>query len=395
MALPDCPDINNWFESEANRIAYAPSRKPWTTTPWDGNDIVPKIAWEDGMGETPNVLIYDRATPLNGPMEFQTVSFNDGGSGDAGGSCDPPTSTLYPSTRRLSFQLKNSALESPMICVFDARMDYNMVQQGDNLLRLMNNNIRNAWQNQRRDEFTFIASNKAVADAGMTTNSSTFATGTIGRLQREMLDYWWLKLTDDGADEDNGLTMNQYNQPVMPLVISYEGLQALIDNETTLNNARWSTTHNNQLLGPLGSFTSLNGYRIMIDRQAARWNLVNGAWVRVPFYSTVTVAGNPTNVNPDYYDAEYEDLYIPSRKVVQFAIPKEAFTAGPMNWATQDYMGSVRWINEYDYQCNKDKNKGYFRGLVAYGAKPGIPEYGVVLRYRRCPQAWTVNVNCS
>ncbi len=396
MALANCPDLNNWFESEANRISYQANKKPWTTTPWDGNDIVPKIPWQDGMGSTPNVLIYDRVTPLNGPVTFATVNFNDGGSGDAGGSCDPPTAKLYPSTRRLSFQLQNAALESPEICIFDARMDYNMVEQGDNLLRQMQKNGTNAWQNERRDQFTRICSNKAIADSSMSTNATVFPVGTIGQLKTEMLYYWWLKQTDDGADEDNGLAMTENNQPVLPLLLSYEAQQTLISTDPTLNNARWSTNgDNNKLLGPMGSFSSLNGFKHMIDRQAARWNLVSGAWVRVPFYSTVTVAGQASTVNPDYYTAGYEDLYIASPKVVQFAIPNEAFTAGPMNWATQDYLGSVKWINEYDRQCNVDKNKGFFRSLFAYGAKPGIPEFGVTMRFKRCPTNWQVNSKCS
>lgn len=391
MALPDCPDIDNFFETEANRIGYSPSIKPWTTTPWEGNDIVPKIGWEDGMGETPNVLLYDRVTPLDGPISFESIAYNDG---TGGGPCDPPTKTLYPSTRRLSFQLKGAALNSLPICIVSARMTYNLAQQADNVLRQMQNNIKNAWQNQRRDEFTYIVSNKAIADSSMTTNSSTFGTGTIGQLRREMLDYWYDRLVDDGAHMDNGLASTEYGQPVLPLILSREAQQTLITNDTTINNVRWSNQAD-KLLGPRGSFVNLQGFKMMIDTQPARWNLVGGTWTRVPFYSVVSTAGDASTINPDYYTAQYEDLYIGSPKVVQFAIPSPSPSSGPFKFAPQNYLGDVRWINKYDFQCNVDENKGFFRALLAYGAKPGVPEYGVVIRFRRCPMSWQVDATCS
>lgn len=394
MALPDfCPDVDNFFETEANRITGEPSRKAWTSTPWEGNDLVPKVAWEDGMGESPNVLIYDRVTPVGGAMTVETVSYNDG---SGSGPCDPPTALLAPSTRRLSFQLKVGALQSTPICIMSGRLTWNLANQAENILRQMNSNIKNFWQNQRRDEFTRIVSNKAIADSSMTTNPTTFATGTIGQLQREMLDYWYDRLINDGANEDNNLALTQYGQPVLPMVLSREAQQTLVQNDTTINNIRWSSNgSNDRLLGPRGSFVMLDGFKMMIDNQAPRWNLVGGVWTRVPFYTTVSTAGEASTVNPDYYTANYEDLFIASPKVVQFAIPSANVNAGPMTFEPQDYMGNTRWINKYDQQCNIDQNKGFFRSLVSYGARPGIPEYGVVLRFRRCPQDWTVDIECS
>jgi len=392
MAEAFCPDIDNFFQTEANRIGYTPSYIPWTATPWEGNDIVPKIQWEDGMGENPNVLIYDRVTPLNGPIEFQTVSFNNG---EGAGPCDPPTSTLYPATRRLAFELKGAALNSDWVCLDSARMTYNLAQQASNVLRQMDQNVKNAWQNQRRDQFTAVASNKAIADAAMTTNPTVFATGTIGQLRREMLDYWYDSLVANGANINNKLASTEYNQPLLPLILSREAQATLVNNDTTINNIRWSNNQNDRLLGPRGSFVNLDGFKMMIDIQAARWNLVGGQWVRVPFYSTVTTAGQASIVNPAYATAEYEDLYIGSPEVVQFAIPSPTTNSGPMSFAAQNYLGDVRWINEYDQQCNVDRNKGFFRARMTYGSKPGIPEFGVTLRFRRCAQSWEVDSTCS
>jgi hypothetical protein len=390
----ECQDVNNFLETEANRISSQTARKNWAASPWDSNQIVPKTTWEDGMGESPNFLIFDRVTPLNGPMTFYTVSFNNDDT-TGGGTCVPPVVTITESTRRLSMQLKKGALESRRFCIEDGRMSWNIAVQAENVLRQMKSNITYAWANQRRDEFTRIATNKAIADASMTTNPTSFGTGTIGQLVRGHLDYWYDRLVNDGADADNGMIEDEYGQPVFPLILSREAQFTLTQDGVTIQNLRWDDNKVGRLNGPRGSFTNLNGFKMAIDNQAPRWNLVNGTWTRVPFYSTITVAGEASSVNPDYYTAEYEDLFIASTQVLKFAIPSAALNAGPMKFPAQDYMGNVRWINKFDLQCNVDENIGFFRAVIGYGAQPVIPEYGVVLRFKRCPMSWTTDATCS
>jgi hypothetical protein len=389
-----CDNINNFFVSEANRISNDPSYRNWVTTPWDDNTIVPKTRWPDGMGSTPNFLVFERSTPLTNAITFDTVGFNDGGEGDAGGSCTPTTVTVYQAYTRRTMALKLAAVQSEKICMEDGRMAYEIVQQGSHILRNLQNNARYAWANQRRDEFTSVCSNKAVLDSSMTTSSSSFGTGTIGTINREVLDYWYDRLVADGAHQGNGLGTNQYGQPVLPLILSREAQATLVNNETSLNNIRWSNS-SDKLLGPRGSFVNLEGFKHMIDIQAPRWNLVGGAWVRVPFFLPASSAGEAAEVNPDYYTAGYEDLFIASNQVVKFAIPGSALQAGDLKFAPQDYLGNFRWINKYDLECNPDENIGYFRGKLGYGAQPGIPEYGAVIRFKRCPLSWTVNTACS
>lgn len=389
-----CTDINNLFETEANRISRESSQKNWVTTPWDTNEIVPKTVWEDGMGDTPNFIIYDRSMPYGSLVTFQEVTYNNGGEGDGGGSCTPNTATVYQSTRRETMTLKKAAIQSQKICIEDGRMSWNIAQQAEHVLRNLQMNTRHVWQNARRDEFTDMCTNKAVADASMTTGSASFAAGTIGQLTREMLDYWYDKLVGDGAHMDNGLARNEYGQPVLPLILSREAQATLVNNDSTINNIRWSNS-SDKLLGPRGSFVNLEGFKHMIDMQAARWNYSGGSWVRVPYYLPAAGVGDAANVNPAYYTAQYEDIVIGSNQVVKFAIPGAALKAGPMTFPAQDYLGNFRWINKYDLECNPDENIGYFRGVLGYGAQPGIPEYGAVIRFRRCPLSWTVDATCS
>jgi hypothetical protein len=227
----------------------------------------------------------------------------------------------------------------------------------------------------------------------MTTSSSSFAVTTVGELKKEMLDYWYYKLTQDGAHEDSGIPMH-FGQPVLPLSISPEAQKTLTRQSGTVENIRWGGDVD-RLSGPPGSFKLLDGFAHMIDIQARRWNLTGGAWVRVPFLLPATSAGEKASVNPDYQTAEYEDLIIPNRQVLSFAIPTPNLQLGSgVTFKPTDYNGNFRWKNTEDNDCNKDGNIGHFRGILGYGAQPGIPEYGVVLRYRRCPTSWTVS-QCS
>lgn len=389
-----CTDIDNHFQTEANRISNETFSKNWVGSPWDTNELVPKTTWPDGIGENPNFITYDRSMPIGAFVTFDTVSFNDGGEGDAGGSCTPTTVRVVQATTRRTMSLKKAAIESQKICIEDGRMSWRIANQAEHILRNLKMNTRHAWQNARRDEFTSMCTNKAVADSSMSTNASTFGTGTIGQLVREMLDYWYDKLVAEGAYMDNGLATQENGQPVLPLVLSREAQATLVNNDSTINNIRWSNSVD-RLLGPRGSFVNLEGFKHMIDIQAPRWNLVGGAWVRVPFYNYATTAGDAASVNPDYATAEYEDLFIASPQVLKFAIPGSSINGGALSFPAQDYMGNFRWINKYDLECNPDENIGYFRGILGYGAQPGIPEYGAVLRFRRCPLAWTVDATCS
>lgn len=393
--MADCTDINNFLQTEANRIVDSPSEKKWIVNPWQTDMVVPKTRWPNGMGATPNFLVYERSMPYGSDVTFQTYGFNDGGEGDQGGSCQPPTVIVYPSTTRRSMQLQEAAVESPHFCVEDARMSYDVVQQAAATIRNLRGLARFTWANQRRDQFTAICSNKYVADASMTPNASTFGTGTIGTLNRQMLDYIRYTLVRNGADIMNGLTVDKYGQPLLPLILSDEAQQTLATNDVTIQNIRWDKDQIPRLNNAPGSFDTLNGYKMTIDIEAARWNLVAGQWVRVPFMLPATSQGQAANVNPAYFTADYEDCYIVTKQVVKFAIPDSALNAGEFKFSPQDYLGNFNWLNIRDNTCNKDGNIGYFRGKFAYGAQPVIPEYGAVLRFRRCPTNWVVNTRCS
>jgi len=390
-----CTDVNMFLESEANRIVDDPSQKDWISNPWQNDTVVPRSRWPDGMGDTPNFLTYERSMPYGSDVTFTTYGFNDGGGGDQGGSCQPPVSVVYPSQTRRSMELKIASVESPPFCIEDARMSYNIVQQAAAAIRNLRGLSRYIWENRRRDEFTSVCTNKYVLDAGLTKNASTFATGTIGTLKREALDYIRYYLMRNGADINNGLSVNKMGQPLLPLILSDEAQQTLATDGTTIQNIRWDSDAVKRLNNAPGSFDSLNGFKMTIDIAAARWNLVGGAWVRVPFMLPASTKGEAANVNPAYFTADYEDCYIVTKQVVKFAIPSAALNAGDMKFAPQDYIGNFKWINKYDRTCNVDENIGFFRGKYAYGAQPGIPEFGAVLRFRRCDTNWVVNTACS
>jgi hypothetical protein len=54
-----------------------------------------------------------------------------------------------------------------------------------------------------------------------------------------------------------------------------------------------------------------------------------------------------------------------------------------MAFNPQNYRGEFKWVNIPDRQTNPDGNVGYFRGVVANGARPIFPQYGYAILHKR------------
>jgi hypothetical protein len=54
-----------------------------------------------------------------------------------------------------------------------------------------------------------------------------------------------------------------------------------------------------------------------------------------------------------------------------------------MGFNAQNYRGEFKWVNILDRAFNPDGNVGYFRGVLASGARPVFPQYGYVVLHTR------------
>ena len=129
----------------------------------------------------------------------------------------------------------------------------------------------------------------------------------------------------------------------------------------------------------------------------------------VPFYCpggadsanvTLNITGGPTHgrasgtrwvPNPAYQDAAFEEGFIYHRKVYRTLIPNPFSGAGSgTKFAAKSYTGKFDFLNIQHRVENPDNSWGYFRAVMASGAEPLKPYWGVAFIYRRYEQPGAV-----
>lgn len=115
------------------------------------------------------------------------------------------------------------------------------------------------------------------------------------------------------------------------------------------------------------------------------------AWLAVPAYveesSWTGKQGSNSRwvVNDAYFSAGYEDSFIYHNDVMETLIPKPLTNAGSgVVFDPTTYRGDFKWKNIIDRVENPDGSWGYFRGVLASGSKPKRPQFGYVIRHKRC-----------
>ena len=203
-----------------------------------------------------------------------------------------------------------------------------------------------------------------------------------------------MRLIRDGGGTN---AMGRENgRPLFTLITSAETSDKIIRETGTRDDYRYSPQVN-ELLKPLGVERSYRGFYHVIDPFPKRWNYDSdgspaaGAWAEQDPYTSESSwtgeYGDSTRyiVNSAYESAEYEDSYIFHTDVFESLIPTPIGGAGSgVKFNPLTYRGKFDFLNIRDRVENPDGSWGYFRGVLANAAKPVKPQYGFVIRHKRC-----------
>lgn len=384
-------DIEQVLINEANRIGPDIYRKTLNTSPW--LKLIKKDVWPDEMGDSIKVLTYERSLPANS-LSWNQVSLDPAtglGTPGHGNNAVPSAQVIEFAQTLRSYNLTQTALESPKLSVNDLRFSLKRKEQLSNIFAILQENTSYAWQDRFRDEFVRIAQNKINAvlasNGQLVSNSgdgSVFsATAPTSPLTQGILDRVYMKLIRDGAG--NNPLDRENSRPVFGVVLSSEASRNLImANADIRQDYRWSDSKN-ELLAPLGITRSYAGFFHMVDDWGPRYNLVDGEWVRVlPYAPVATTQGFKQDINPDYETAEYEDTIVFHQDVFVNLVPKPITAAGSnVTFDAVSYMGDFKWKNIITPDTNPDGTIGYFRAILSSGSKPVRPEWGYVIRHKR------------
>lgn len=382
--MPIPSNITDSLVRESGRIVNYATKRMRAQSPWSA--LMPKSVFEPGMGVAHTAILFERSG-ATANYDWANVSVNDG----SGNSCVPGTDVIAPASSSYTYQLQERAFNSQELCWNDLYTAWQVEDQTRQIVNNFTGEITDQWENRNRDQYVLACAHKCVFSGGtlIDNGSASFALTTPDSYATpDVMDEIYQRLLQDGANEESEVGKAD-GASVFMLYCGFEQSRALVKgNDGVRQDVRWSDEVN-QLLIPFSIKRVLNGFAHMVDVKAARWNFTAGAWVRVPFYtSTAATIGNKLIVNPAYQTAQYEDLIIFLRNVVECQMPKSMGSFGSMtDFLAPEFNGAVQWRNIPDKYENPDDNIGFFRAVLQAAFKPLNPNLGYVLRVKRCPSA--------
>lgn len=344
-------------------------------------NLVRKGTWTDEMGEQISVLMYERSLPATSPT-WETVTFNDG----TGSNCVPSAEVIEFAQTLRTYNLQQTAMESPKICVNDLRFTFKRRKQLENCFSILSQNTAWLWEQRHRDEYVRLSDHKIIAKAGLPEDDTAFPVQqATSRLTSGILKRVYQKLIRDGAQRDGGAVDIVNGRPQFIAVMSPEMDQLIVEEDYKIREDFRQSGRVAELLAPFGVDRPYKGFYHLIDDFPPRYNWVGGAYERVePYYAVATTKGNKYEVNPDYEDATFEDTIIFLPTVFRSLIPAPITTpGGNTSFDAQKYQGDWGWRNIQDRVENPDKTWGYFRGIFSSGSEPVFPQFGYVIRHLR------------
>jgi hypothetical protein len=403
-------DISHLLVEETGRISGDIYRRTIDTSPW--LKLVKQGAWPNEMGDTLSVLTYERT--LAASQSWTNIN------SDSTTFCIPSATEVKNAQTTRTYGLAHTALESSPICVHGVRMGYRFREQLKAVYDNLVENVSWAWKNRYRDQYESWAAHHIVAGS-TTAGGSTLLSGSgtnmggtgmptqdggaditeaaVSRLTQGLLDRCYMQLVRDGAGIN---PMGRENgRPVFTIITSAESSDKIIRESEIRDDYRYSPQVS-ELLKPLGVERSYRGFYHLIDPFPKRYtydaaytgtgtggNLAQ--WVEVPPYvvdaSWTGKAGSESRyiVNSAYETADYEDTIVFHTDVMESLIPTPIGNAGSgVKFNPLTYRGKFDFLNIKDRVENPDGSWGYFRGVLANAAKPVKPQWGYVIRHKRC-----------
>jgi len=411
-------DITHLLVRESGRLSGDIYRRSIDTSGW--LKLQKQGKWPNGIGDNLNVLTYERTMPATPNWQSLAATSNK--------FCIPDAVVVPVAQTMQNYGLAHVAVESDPICVHDVRFGYKFREQLKNILDNLTENVAWLWIQRHRDQYAdwahhsvvayqdpsssqFIEAQGVLANVGGTigvagatgkgmpeqdNTPAPFVESRISRLTQGMLNRFYAALIRDGG------AMNPMGradgQPVFTLITSMETSERIqyTSKDGTRDDYRYSAKVS-ELLKPLGVERQHRGFFHVIDPFPPRWNYdpsaaLGSRWTKVEPYiaDTASYQGKQGSedrwiVNPAYETAEYEDSFIFHQDVTESLIPTPLSTGGAnTQFDPLKYRGDFKFKNIPDKHDNPDGSWGYFRGVLANGAKPCKPQYGYRIRHKRC-----------
>lgn len=399
MTIDDCAKINTAIIRETGRISPEIHTRVVRSTPWVA--MTPRDTFPDGMGVVQTNMMFERMLPSDDAEAWTDVAPSDGSSNQ----CLPATEILKWGQTLRTWRLQKIAKQTEEFCIEDLRTAFDLQK----ILSLYTSGLQRVaqwvWENRDRNEYIAMSAHKVTEGAGnvFSLNSSSFnaATPPTSRLTWGTLKQIRSVLIREGAGTD-AMGVSGSGAPVFGLMTDENTQDWLIQDaphgRTDFQFAYEGMGAQSPLMKPLflDGF-SYNGFKFMTDFFPARYEIVNGAYVRIPPFSSAaaTTSGTKRDLNMAYLYATYQDTPIHVPSVFTQRIPKPLSNpGGNFKFDPVNYMGDFQWKNILDKICNPDGTIGFFRAVFASASEPVHPEFGFVVRHLNCPPLRELKPSC-
>jgi hypothetical protein len=371
------PNVDSILLSQASLLDKDINQRNLIPSTFWTSKAIKKGVWEDGHGINPRAISYEPTTPSS--VSWETVALNDGGASHA---VTAAADLAFASTTR-AYMLQRAALQTPYITLDDVRLSHEFGPQLEACFKMAAQNTDEMWENRNRDEYVRLAEHKVIVKAGFTEDDEAFPLAeATGRVTGKVLQKFYRKILDQGGARDGGAVDMVNGQPQFIVVASPELNESIINDDYQIREDFRNSDRVNELLAPLGVERAYKGFYHVGDLKAPRWNFTDGAWVRVPYWTTTATTKGTMNIpNPAYETATHEDtiIYVPS--VYECLVPKPlSKPGGNTDFDPHTYQGDWKWLNIKHQTENPDGNFGRFRGLFYAASRPINPRVGYVLR---------------
>lgn len=401
MGLPSDGNVNSFLVAETGRIEKRFWRQCRASGIWTNQ--IRQTAFPLGMGLVLNKANYERSIP-NTPFQWNTLALDNG----TGNNANPVAQEIDPAWNTFQFQLQSGALNSNTLSIHDLALSLNTAEQVSKTFSNLQDNVRDIWEDRKQDEYDRICGHKITCVGSSTPPESGFnqawsSTAPNAQINIEYLQYAWYRLMrDSGAEGDWGKLNYVMGQPCPMVFISPEGQTAIFQqNDAHRQDIRYSSQAD-RLSNPLATKyprihnpnmqdgSAFGHFQYGMNLRAPRYNMVNGAMSRVPFYDTTAAAiGNAANPGVAYRNASIEIAYVFHPAVMELCTynPDPGYDNG-VKFDAATFSGKFKWMNQRDNNLNIDGNLGYFRALLASASRPGLPNLGYAFAYQRCLNNW-------
>lgn len=391
MAVADAL-IDQELAVESGRIGRQIHERTLFDSPWLA--LPKQDTWEDEMGQSITVPVYERSLPASiSAWDIVGQSNIDSINTGAGGACLPPVDEVPVARQDRTFELYHYALESPVFCVKDLRIATRRVRQVRAIFNMLKENVKYAWINRRRDEYERLAENKITLYGGGSgnpngvnppSNASAFpaVNAPDSQLTNQMLSVFGERIVREGGRD--GAASIQNGRPTFIAVVSPDTMRNLKVEDSDVREDFRNSSAADELLRGFAVTHTYNGFVYLVDDFSPRYSHDSGAFTRIDEYtSTATTYGNKMVPSTTYRAADFEVTYVFHSMVMKSNVPAPIASVGNMMFNADNYRGTVRWINEYERTNNPDRTWGYFRAVLEDASEPILPQLGYAVMHSR------------